>query len=118
MEEKQILVFDTNAMEWEQRINEGNKKVNYRKKLNDDPTTGGGYQLRKYPKGFHVPRHFHSASHGVYVLEGHFWSDGKVYGPGTVLWYPQGVIAEHGATDDEDVVVFFFTDGKFDTYYV
>ena len=117
-EEKKVTVIESYKMDWEERSNGGTNKANYLKKLFTDPETNIHYHLRKYPKGFHVPTHHHSTSHGVYVLEGRFWSDGNVYEKGAFLWYPQGIIAEHGATDDEDVTVLFIADKDMETYYL
>ncbi|MBB5182792.1 cupin domain-containing protein [Catenisphaera adipataccumulans] len=115
---QEIEVKDSNTMEWEKRVNGHNGKDNYRKRLINDPETGMSFQKRKYPKGFMVDTHRHNAGQGIYVLKGKFVSDGKVYEPGTFVWYPEGSVAAHGATEDEDVEVLIISNKKCDIFYL
>jgi len=39
-------------------------------------------------------------------------------GPGGFVWFPEGTLMQHGATAEEDVVVLFITNKKFDIHFV
>ena len=39
------------------------------------------------------------------------------YGPGAFVWFPEGMLMEHGATADTDAVVVFITNKKFDIHF-
>lgn len=118
MSEKEVIVVDTNRLDWEERPREAIHASSYRKKLFDDPETDMNIHVRKYPKGFMVTKHIHNCAHGLYVLQGQLKTDTGIYGPGTFMWYPEGCIAEHGATDTEDVVCLFITNKKFSIEYL
>ncbi len=112
------IVIDTNRMDWEERPREALHASSYRKLIFDDPETEMNVHIRRYPAGFMVTKHVHGCSHGLFVLSGHLLLDGKVYGPGTFVWHPEGVIAEHGATATEEVVCLFLTNKKFSINYL
>ena len=114
----QPIVIDTNRMDWEERPREAVHASSYRKKLYEDPETGMNFHVRKYPAGFMVTTHVHQCSHGLYVLSGHLKTNTGVYGPGTLIWYPEGIVAEHGATDTEDVVCLFINNKPFQITYL
>jgi hypothetical protein len=111
------VVVDTNRLDWEERPREAVHASSYRKKLFDDPETGMNFHIRKYPAGFMVTKHVHQCTHGLYVLSGHLLTGGKVYGPGTFVWYPEGIVTDHGATATEDVICLFVTNKKFSIHY-
>lgn len=111
------IVLDTNKMPWEERYNPRQGKSSYRKLLWTDPETGVYIHLRHYPAGFKTPWHRHPMGHGMFVLQGHLQTNSGVYGPGTFVWHPEGILAEHGGTADEDVYLLFFTNKKYDIEY-
>ena len=39
------------------------------------------------------------------------------FGPGSLVWFPEGMEMEHGATQDNDVTLLFITNKPFDTHY-
>lgn len=39
------------------------------------------------------------------------------FGPGSFVWFPEGMLMEHGATDDGDMVALFITNKPFDIRY-
>jgi hypothetical protein len=39
------------------------------------------------------------------------------FGPGSFVWFPEGMEMEHGATQDNDVTMLFITNKPFDIIY-
>jgi quercetin dioxygenase-like cupin family protein len=111
------IVIDTNALPWEERPNEKIGRSIYRKVLVDDPDTGMGVRLTRYPAGVINPWHTHPCAHGMYVLEGTLVTSSGSYGPGTFVWFPEGALMQHGATAESDVTVVFITNKPFDITY-
>jgi quercetin dioxygenase-like cupin family protein len=111
-------VIDTNALPWEERP--PNDKIGrpiYRKFLIDDPDTGMGVRLTRYPAGVINPWHTHNCAHGMYVLEGTLVTSAGRHGPGAFVWFPEGALMQHGATAESDVTVLFITNKPFDIHY-
>ena len=77
--------------------------------------TGMMIRLVQYPAGFMNQWHDHPCSHGMFVLEGTFAGH---HGPGSFVWFPEGMRMEHGATEERDVVALFITNKPFDIRYV
>lgn len=117
MGEIKELVFHTDEMPWEERYNPRQKKSSYRKLLIQDPETGVYIHIRHYPAGFKTPWHRHPMGHGMYILQGHLKTNFGVYGPGEFVWHPEGILAEHGGTEDEDVILLFFTNKTYGINY-
>jgi len=67
-----------------------------------------------YPKGYTTVWHTHNCSHGIYVLEGILKTHEGLYGPGSFVWFPAGLLMEHGATEEEDAILLFITNKQFD----
>jgi len=114
---KEQFAIDTTAIEWEKDWSDGNQKHLFNKRLIDDEETGVKIKQMIYPKMFNTRWHTHPCSHGIYVLRGKLKTDKGIYGPGSFIWFPEGVLAEHGSTDDEDVEVLFITNKAFDIYF-
>lgn len=117
MAEKDLKVLDTPSMAWQERFNERVGRPLYRKDLVVDPETGMEVRLVCYPAGFMNPRHTHPCAHGLYVLEGTLVTHAGHYGPGHFLWFPEGMVMEHGATPEADVTVLFITNKPFLIHY-
>lgn len=111
------LVLDTTAMPWEERPNEQIGRSLFRKFLVDDPETGMGVRLVRYPAGVLNPWHTHPCAHGMYVLEGVLVTHLGKHGPGSFIWSPEGNVMQHGATAEGDVTVLFITNKRFDITY-
>jgi quercetin dioxygenase-like cupin family protein len=79
--------------------------------------SGIDIQYVNYPKGYTTVWHTHNCSHGIYVLEGILKTHEGLYGPGSFVWFPEGLLMEHGATDEEDVAFLFITNKPFDIDY-
>ena len=82
-----------------------------------DPDTGMSVQMIKYEAGFTNPWHRHNCAHGIYVLEGTLKTHAGIFGPGNFVWFPEGMLMEHGATEDGDVTTLFITNKPFDIRY-
>jgi len=117
MDGKDLKAIDTHSMPWQERFNEQVGKALYRKDLIVDPETGMEVRLVRYPAGFINPCHTHPCAHGLYVLEGTLVTQGSHYGPGHFLWFPEGMVMEHGATPEADVTVLFITNKPFAIHY-
>lgn len=111
--ENKIISTNTSAMPWEERPNEKLGMSYYRKILNIDEETGARVSLHFYPKGFVAPWHTHPCGHGMYVLEGVLQTHEGSYGPGSFVWFPEGSVAEHGASAYTDLLVLFMTNKAF-----
>jgi quercetin dioxygenase-like cupin family protein len=112
-----ITAVDANSLPWEERFNENVGRALYRKNLMEDPDTGMVVRLVRYPAGVLNPLHTHHCAHGMYVLEGTLVTNSGEYGPGSFVWFPEGIEMVHGAAADADVTVLFITNKPFDIHY-
>lgn len=112
-----ITALDTGSLPWEERFNERIGRALYRKNLIEDPDTGMEVRIVRYPAGVINPLHTHNCAHGMYVLEGTLVTNAGNFGPGSFVWFPEGIAMEHGATADADVTVLFITNKPFDIHY-
>jgi quercetin dioxygenase-like cupin family protein len=85
--------------------------------LIDDPDTGMQVLKLVYRAGFTNPWHTHPCAHGIYVLDGALKTHGGTFGPGTFVWFPEGGIMEHGASEDRDCTFLFITNKPFSIHY-
>ena len=111
------IVVDAPNQPWEQRTITPTGDPVFRKNLYTDPDTGMEVRLVRYPAGVVNPLHTHPCAHGMYVLEGTLVTHEGRYGPGTFVWFPEGLAMEHGATAEADVVVLFITNKPFEIHY-
>jgi len=81
MDEKRMVVIDTQGLPWEERFNEKLGRALYRKNLITDPETGMEVRLVRYPAGVINVRHTHPCAHGMYVLEGTLVTHAGRHGP-------------------------------------
>ena len=112
-----LIAIDTRALPWEERFNEKIGRALYRKNLVEDAETGMEIRLVRYPAGIVNPSHTHPCAHGMYVLEGTLVTHAGEYGPGHFVWFPEGLVMEHGATAEQDVTVLFITNKRFEIHY-
>jgi quercetin dioxygenase-like cupin family protein len=113
-----VISVDATALRWEERYNEHLQRTLYRKDLYQDPDTGMEVRLVRYPAGVINTRHTHPCAHGMYVLEGTLVTHAGTYGPGSFVWFPEGIEMEHGAAAEADVTVLFITNKRFEIHYV
>lgn len=118
MEGHAVIAIDTTTMPWEERYQEFLGKSNFRKQLLQDPDTGMEIKLLRYPAGFITTWHTHHCAHGMYVLEGTLVTHAGTFGPGGFVWFPEGMLMEHGATAETDVVMLFITNKRFDIHFL
>ncbi len=112
-----LEVFDANAMDWQERLVPQLGKALFAKPFVEDPETGVTVRLVKYPAGFTNTWHTHPHAHGMYVLDGTLVTHQGSFGPGHFVWFPEGMLMQHGATQDRDVTVLFITNRKFEINY-
>lgn len=112
-----ITVIDASSQPWEERFNERIGHALYRKNLFTDNETGMEIRLVRYPAGIVNPRHTHPCAHGMYVLEGILVTHEGRFGAGNFIWFPEGEAMEHGAANEQDVVVLFITNKPFEIHY-
>jgi quercetin dioxygenase-like cupin family protein len=76
-------------------------------------------QVRKviYRAGFTNIWHTHPCAHGIYVLDGALKTHRGTFGPGAFVWFPEGGIMEHGATEGGDCTFLFITNKPFGIRY-
>jgi quercetin dioxygenase-like cupin family protein len=117
MADSKLIAIDTNALPWEERFNEKIGRALYRKNLIEDPDTGMEIRVVRYPAGVVNPRHTHPCAHGMFVLDGTLATQEGQYGPGNFVWFPEGLVMEHGATAERDVTVLFITNKRFEIHY-
>ncbi len=113
-----MIAMDTTTMPWEVRYQAALGKSNFRKLLLQDPDTGMEIRLLRYPAGFTATWHTHPCAHGMYVLEGTLVTHQGTFGPGGFVWFPEGMLMQHGAPADSDVVMLFITNKKFAIHFV
>jgi quercetin dioxygenase-like cupin family protein len=118
MDSKQMMAVDTGALPWEERFNEKIGRALYRKLLVQDADTGMEIRMVRYPAGVINPWHTHPCAHGMYVLEGTLVTHQGSYGPGSFVWFPEGIAMQHGASPEGDVSVLFITNKSFEIHYL
>lgn len=111
-------VQDVKGTPWFYRPTSTDGKLHGRKSLVLDEKTGIQINYMNYPAGFTTYRHTHTAGHAFLVLSGQLRSDENTYGPGTFIWYPEGQVAEHGATAYEDFICLQISNKSFSINYV
>ncbi|SCB36345.1 cupin domain-containing protein [Rhizobium hainanense] len=111
------FALDTNSMAWDiLEVPEINGKLPL-KTCKVDEETGVAIWKIKYPAGYTTVSHWHNCSHGIYVLDGILRTHAGEYGPGTFVWFPEGTIQSHGATEIDDVTFLFITNKSFDIHF-
>lgn len=113
----ELQALDSNSMPWGELYIDQLQVGIPVKAFVSDPDTGMSVQKIRYAAGFTNVWHRHNCAHGIYVLDGILKTHAGSYGPGSFLWFPEGMWMEHGATDDNDVTVLFITNKPFDIHY-
>jgi quercetin dioxygenase-like cupin family protein len=115
--ERELQSFDSTGMPWAEVHIEQLKLDIPIKAFISDPDTGMSVQMVRYPAGFTNPWHRHNCAHGIFVLEGVLKTHAGTFGPGNFVWFPEGMLMEHGATEDGDMTMLFITNKPFDMHY-
>ena len=108
--DKKPIYFDGISLPWETIMDTHLGKQFKDLKMIYQAETGLAVNLSVYPKGYYKVRHVHGCSHGIFVLSGRLKTDEGVFGPGTFVWYPEGTVMSHGATEDEDCLFLYIQD--------
>ncbi len=106
----EAIISSIGSCEWTHKINDFGKPLS-KQRLVTDPNMGAFVEHTIYRAGTVTKRHTHSCAHGIFVLSGTLLANGKEYPPGTMVWFPQGNIMEHGATEKEDCEILFIYTG-------
>jgi quercetin dioxygenase-like cupin family protein len=114
----ELQSFDSNTMPWGELYIEQLKVGIPVKPFVNDPDTGMSVQKIRYAAGFTNVWHRHNCAHGIYVLDGALRTHAGDFGPGSFIWFPEGMLMPHGATPDNDVSVLFITNKPFDIHFV
>jgi quercetin dioxygenase-like cupin family protein len=115
---KEFKSMDVNSMPWEEEPNEKVGRPLFKKELVKDEETGVMVHVTKYPAGFMNPKHIHTCAHGMYILKGVLRTSKGDFSPGSFVWFPEGEIMWHGATETQDVEFIFITNKKFIINYL
>jgi anti-sigma factor ChrR (cupin superfamily) len=75
------------------------------------------FALLRYDAGFINPWHTHGCAHGMFVLSGTLRTHEGDFGPGSFVWFPEGMTMYHGATEDSDCLMLFITNKPFNIRY-
>lgn len=82
--------------------------------LYEDPDSGAGHYLIRYPAGLNARLHRHSASHTIVVLQGRLAVNDEVIGPGAYCHFPAGETMFHAPAGAEDCLFVTIFHGPFD----
>lgn len=113
-----MLVKMGETIPWEPLVNPVTGKTFHPKTLIADPDTGMEVFIVRYPAGVHTPAHTHNCAHGLFVIEGTLVTHDGTFTEGDFVWYEEGVVGEHGATDATSVTLLFTTNKPFDITFV
>lgn len=116
MEEKKIHVVYPDERKWEKEVSKLGKPMKCAPLINDDDT-GMLVKYAVYFAGTVTPEHTHHCAHGMYVVSGTLHTSFGDYGPGSFVWFPEGIAAFHGAGEKEDAECVFITNKPFDIIY-
>ena len=114
---KERIVSSIGSAPWEHAALENGEKISMQM-LCRDPESGLFIEHMIYHPGTVTRKHRHNCRHGIYVLSGILYTDQGNYGPGTMVWFPDGVVMEHGATEELPCEVLFIADRPFDIEYL
>lgn len=112
------LIYDTNRMEWKYRPTSTDGKIFGQKVLVKDPDMKMEIVMNRYPAGFTTYMHTHPCGHGLFILKGQMKINEQYFGANTLIWFPEGCVAEHGATAHEDAEVLLISNKEFSIHYV
>jgi hypothetical protein len=114
----QVQSWDTNTMPWEIRhIDELDGDLAAKQPVTD-PDTGMSVIKMKYFAGFTHEWRTHYCAHGMYVVDGILKTHAGSFGPGSFVWFSEGMKMEHGATQDNDVTFLFIANKPLDIQYI
>ena len=111
-----MLSFRLGQTRWQDRVNPKGDPYQSAQLLSD-PDTGMAAIYVRYPAGSVTPDYIHPCALGILVIEGRLLTQGSDFGPGDLVWYPEGCIGHHGATAEGPVTLLLFTNKAFAISY-
>lgn len=87
-----------------------------RKTLFEGGPNGMEIKLQHFEPGCMTTWHTHHCAHGAWVLGGRYVTSLGEFGPGSFVWFPEGLPMEHGTTD-EPCNLIFITNKAFDVTF-
>ena len=87
----ELQALDSNSMPWGELYIDQLQVGIPVKAFVSDPDTGMSVQKIRYAAGFTNVWHRHNCAHGIYVLDGILKTHAGSYGPGSFLWFPEGM---------------------------
>ena len=103
---------------WSDRINPVSGLPYKSARLMQDADTGMEAIMVHYPAGSVTPLHCHPCGHGLLVIAGHLETQDGTFGPGDLVWYPEGSVGTHGAGPGGPVIALLFTNKPFAIRYL
>lgn len=95
---------------WVQILEDDGRFFNDKVMVTGEPLNGMTVNASHYPKGFWKLWHTHKFSHAVYVIDGaELTEEGDVYGPGSLVWDPEGYEGGHGPANGKDCKFLWIT---------
>jgi quercetin dioxygenase-like cupin family protein len=82
--------------------------------LYEDPDSGAGHYLIRYPAGLKAQLHRHTAAHTIVVIEGRLEVNDQVVGPGAYCHFPAGEPMRHAPADNDSCLFVIIFDGPVD----
>lgn len=117
-EDLKVICTDAPTAMWHEKYNERCQMSDYVKPLYHDDETGMRVEMVLYPAGYVTKKHVHNCGHGMFVLEGIFKTSEGIFGPGSFVWFPEGIVSWHGATKEQACRVIFLSNKEFDITYL
>ena len=87
-------------------------------RLMQDADTGVEVIMVHYPAGSVTPLHEHTCGHGLLVIAGVLETQDGAFGPGDLVWYPEGSVGTHGAGAEVSATALLFTNKAFGIRYL
>ncbi len=104
--------------QWEDRINPVSGRPYQAVRQIKDVDTGMEVFMVRYPAGTVTPLHAHPCGHGLLVISGELETQSGSFGPGDMVWYPEGSIGTHGASSQGPMTALLFTNKAFGIRYI
>ena len=87
-------------------------------RLIQDADTGMEVIMVHYPAGSVTPLHEHTCGHGLLIIAGVLETQDGTFGPGDLVWYPEGSVGTHGAGAEAGATALLFTNKAFGIHYL
>lgn len=109
----EMLAWRLAETPWQDRSNPVTGAPYQSARLFKDKDTGAELMFVHYPVGSMTTLHDHPCGHGLLVISGQLVTQSGNFGPGDMVWYPEGTVGSHGASTDGPVTAMLFTNKTF-----